>query len=97
MSISEIILEFDAVSTDAVDEIAFSIQKTRRQKQLMNISANAVAMNTKSKKQTYATALIEVIELVFYYLTFSIDLTRLKSDQVTNCLHRDVLLVELCY
>ncbi len=75
-----------------------SFIKLERDKQSMIMSADAMIMNIRSRKQTYSTALITIEALKSFYAAFSIDLERSnqKKSQISK-LHRDDLLVESRY
>ncbi len=62
-------------------------------------SSDFVTMNTRSRirRQTYATALITVDQLDFYFATYSIHLQRLDITSVVFKLHKDDLWTESRY
>jgi hypothetical protein len=71
--------------------------KSTRNRRMMKVQLDSVIMSTRSRKQTYATALTSTLELESYYSAFFIELER--SDQVKNSerLHRDSLSIESRY
>jgi hypothetical protein len=72
-----------------------SFIKLKRSKQSMIMSADAMIMNIKSRKQTYLTALITIETLKSFHAAFSIDLkhSNQKKSQISK-LHKNDLLVE---
>jgi hypothetical protein len=75
-----------------------SFIKSKRNKQSMIVSADAMIMNIRSRKQTYSTALIIVETLRSFYAAFSIDLERSEQKKSNiSKLHRDDLPVESRY
>jgi hypothetical protein len=75
-----------------------SFIKSKRDKQSMIMSADAMIMNIRSRKQTYSTALITIETLRSFHAAFSIDLERSKQKKSNiSKLHRDDLLVESRY
>jgi hypothetical protein len=75
-----------------------SFIKSKRDKQSMIMSADAMIMNIKSRKQTYSTALITIETLESFDAAFSIDLKRSKQKKSNiSKLHRDDLFVESRY
>jgi hypothetical protein len=75
-----------------------SFIKSKRDKQSMIMSADAMTMNIRFRKQTYSTALVTIETLKSFHAAFSIDLERSnqKKSQISK-LHRDDLLVESRY
>jgi hypothetical protein len=72
--------------------------RATRNRRVMKIPSDSIAMITRSRKQAYATALATTSELGPYYSAFSIGLER--PDQVKEQekrLHRDSLSVEPRY
>jgi hypothetical protein len=75
-----------------------SFIKSKRNKQSMIMSAAAMIMNIKSRKQTYSIALITIETLESFHAAFSIDLKRSKQKKSNiSKLHRDDLFVESRY
>jgi hypothetical protein len=72
--------------------------KSKKNKQSMIVSADAMIMNIRFRKQTYSTALITIETLESFHAAFSIDLKRSNQEksQISK-LHRDDLLVESRY
>jgi hypothetical protein len=72
--------------------------KSKKNKQSMIMSADAMIMNIRSRKQTYSTALITIETLKSFHAAFSIDLesSNQEKSQISK-LHRDDLLVESRY
>ncbi len=72
--------------------------KSKKNKQSIIVSADAMIMNIRSRKQTYSTALTTIETLESFHAAFSIDLKRSnqKKSQISK-LHRDDLLVESRY
>jgi hypothetical protein len=72
--------------------------KSKKSKQSMIMFADAIAMNIRSRKQTYSTALVTIKTLESFHAAFSIDLKRSnqKKSQIPK-LHRDDLFVESRY
>jgi FtsZ-binding cell division protein ZapB len=72
--------------------------KSKKNKQSMIMLADAIAMNIRSRKQTYSTALITIETLKSFHAAFSIDLKRSnqKKSQISK-LHRNDLFVESRY
>jgi hypothetical protein len=72
--------------------------KSKKNKQSMIMSADAMIMNIRSRKQKYSTALTTIETLESFHAAFSIDLKRSnqKKPQISK-LHRDDLLVESRY
>jgi hypothetical protein len=75
-----------------------SFIKSKRDKQSAIMSADAMIMNIRSRKQTYSTALITIETLKWFYAAFSIDLKRSnkKKSQISK-LHRNDLFIESRY
>ncbi len=75
-----------------------SFIKSKRNKQSMIMSADAMIMNIRFRKQTYSIALITIETLESFHAAFSIDLKRSKQKKSNiSKLHRDDLLVESRY
>jgi hypothetical protein len=75
-----------------------SFIKSKQDKQSMIMSADAMIMNIKFRKQTYSTALITIETLESFHAAFSIDLKRSKQKKSNiSKLHKDDLLVESRY
>jgi hypothetical protein len=75
-----------------------SSTKPKKDKQRTTVSDDAVAMNIRSREQTYSAALAIVQTLEPYHAAFSIDLKRSKQKKSNiSKLHRDDLLVESRY
>jgi ribosomal protein L29 len=75
-----------------------SFIKSKRSKQSMIMSADAMIMNIRFRKQTYSTALITIETLKSFHAAFSIDLERSKQKKSNiSKLHKDDLLVESRY
>jgi hypothetical protein len=72
--------------------------KSKKNKQSMIVSADAMTMNIRFRKQTYSAALATIETLESFHAAFSIDLERSnqKKSQISK-LHRDDLLVESRY
>ncbi len=72
--------------------------KSKKNKQSIIMSADAMIMNIRFRKQTYSTALITIETLKSFHATFSIDLKRSnqKKSQISK-LHRNDLFVESRY
>ncbi len=72
--------------------------KSKKNKHSMIMSADAMIMNIRSRKQTYSTALITIETLRSFHAAFSIDLERSnqKKSQISK-LHKDDLFVESRY
>jgi hypothetical protein len=72
--------------------------KPKKGKQPRVVSADAVVMNIRSRRQTYSAALATVETLGSFHAVFSIDLERSnqKKSQISK-LHKDDLLVEPRY
>jgi hypothetical protein len=72
--------------------------KSKKNKQSRVVSADAMIMNIRSRKQTYSAALATIETLESFHAAFSIDLERSnqKKSQISK-LHRDDLLVESRY
>jgi hypothetical protein len=72
--------------------------KSKKSKHSMIMSADAMIMNIRSRKQTYSTALTTIETLKSFHVAFSIDLERSnqKKSQISK-LHRDDLSVESRY
>jgi hypothetical protein len=75
-----------------------SLIKSKKNKHSMIMSADAMIMNIRSRKQTYSTALTTIETLKSFHAAFSIDLKRSnqKKSQFSK-LHRDDLFVESRY
>jgi hypothetical protein len=72
--------------------------KSKKNKQSMIMSADAMIMNIKSRKQTYSIALITIETLKSFHAAFSIDLKRSNQEksQISK-LHKNDLFVESRY
>ncbi len=78
-------------------EIESFISKSKRSRKVKT-SADSMSMNTRSRKQTYATTLITIDQLSSYFATFSIDLKRSNLLLVNvSKLHKDDLPIESRY
>ncbi len=75
-----------------------SSTKSKKNKQSMIMSADAMIMNIRFRKQTYSIALITIETLKSFHATFSIDLklSNQKKSQVSK-LHKDDLFIESRY
>jgi hypothetical protein len=75
-----------------------SLIKSKKNKQSKVMSADAMIINIRFRRQTYLTALTTIETLKSFHAAFSIDLERLnqKKSQISK-LHRDDLLVESRY
>ncbi len=75
----------------------FSI-KSKKNKHSMIMSADAMIMNIRSRKQTYSTALTTIETLKSFHAAFSIDLKRSNQEksQISK-LHKNDLFVESRY
>jgi hypothetical protein len=75
-------------STDGAGET----RATRRPASYAEVSSDAVAMGTRSRRrQAYSTALACTTELTLYYSAFSAGLQKAEFDVQNNCLYRDTL------
>jgi hypothetical protein len=75
-----------------------SFIKSKRDKQSMIMSADAMIMNIRFRKQIYSTALITIETLESFHAAFSIDLKRSKQKKSNiSKLHKDDLFVESRY
>jgi hypothetical protein len=72
--------------------------KSKKSKQSKIMSADAIIMNIRFRKQTYSTALITIETLKSFHAAFSIDLKRSnqKKSQISK-LHKNDLFVESRY
>jgi hypothetical protein len=72
--------------------------KPKRSKQPMVVPADSVAMNTRSRKQTYSAALVTVEALTSFHAAFSVDLERPDQEkpQIPK-LHKDDLFIKSRY
>jgi hypothetical protein len=72
--------------------------KSKKSKHSMMMSADAMIMNIRSRKQTYLTALITIETLKSFHAAFSIDLKRSNQEksQISK-LHKNDLFVESRY
>lgn len=66
----------------------------RGRRPISPIPKDAIAMSTRSRKQTYAAALKKVIDFSLYYSAFAVGLIR-SDFESKICLHRDSLSIEL--
>lgn len=87
------------VSEESPDFISASklsnlIRRPRRP--VSQVLSDVIAINTKSKKQAYATAIAASSDLTPYYSAFSVGLIRPKIASKI-CLHRDSLLSKSCH
>jgi hypothetical protein len=75
-----------------------SLIKSKKNKHSMMMSADAMIMNIRFRKQTYSTALTTIETLRSFHVAFSIDLKRSnqKKSQISK-LHKDDLFVESRY
>jgi hypothetical protein len=72
--------------------------KPKKDKQSVIMSADAMIMNIRFRKQTYSTALTTIEALGSFHAAFSIDLERSEQKKPNiSKLHRDDLLVESRY
>jgi hypothetical protein len=75
-----------------------SFIKSKRSKQSMIMSVDAMIMNIRFRKQTYSTALITIETLKSFHAAFSIDLKRSKQKRSNiSKLHKNDLFVESRY
>jgi hypothetical protein len=72
--------------------------KSKKNKQSKVVSADAMIMNIRFRKQTYSTALITIETLESFHAAFSIDLecSNQKKSQISK-LHKDDLFVKSRY
>jgi hypothetical protein len=93
-SISDVQIRFESMTRQARFDSFNSFNRfNSKRRTKAKSSADFVTMNTRSRtrKQTYATTLIIVNQLSFYFATFSIELQRSNIISVVLKLHRNDL------